>query len=77
MTEQAVPTLSVVPITPDTARELSRAAKQVESFRQRRDALVVQAHAEGGGLREIGRLTGMTHRAIAKILERTDAGGSS
>jgi len=65
------PTLTSVPITPDTARELSRAAKQMHSFRARRDQLIVQAHAEGAGLREIARVAGLTHRAVAKIIERT------
>ena len=68
-------TLAGVPITPETARELSRAAKQVDAFRQRRDALIVQAHAEGAGLREIARAAGLTHRAVAKILERQQADG--
>jgi len=64
-------TISGVPIRPDTARELSRAAKQVDAFRARRDQLIVQAHAEGAGLREIARVAGLSHRAVAKIIERT------
>lgn len=64
------PTLTGVPIKPETARELARVAKQVETARQRRDALIVQAHAEGGGLREIARIAGLTHRAVTKIIER-------
>ena len=68
-------TLAGVPLTDDEARELSRAAKQVDAFRQRRDALIVQAHAEGAGLREIARAAGLTHRAVAKILERQQADG--
>lgn len=71
MTTHPSETLAGVPLTPDTARELSRAAKQVESFRQRRDTLIVRAQAEGAGLREIARAVGLTHRAVAKIIERT------
>lgn len=63
-------TLAGVPITPETARELSRAAKQITAFTQRRNALIVQAQAEGAGLREIARAAGLTHRAVAQIIER-------
>lgn len=64
------PTLVGVPINPDTARELSRAAKQLHSFTRRRDEYVLKARAEGGSLRDIAKLAGITHRAVAKIIER-------
>lgn len=69
------PTLTAVPVDPALARELARVAKQVETVKQRRDDLIVQAHAGGGGMREIGRLAGLTHRAVIKIIERKSANG--
>jgi hypothetical protein len=63
-------TLTAVPIKPSLARDIARWAKQVETARQKRDELIVQAHAEGGGMREIGRVAGLTHRAVIKIIER-------
>lgn len=65
------PTLVGVPINPDTAREISRAARQERAFLARRNEWIVQAHREGAGLREIARAAELTHRAVAKIIERT------
>lgn len=64
-------TLAGVPMNPDTAREISRASKQIRAFTQRRNEWIVQAHREGAGLREIARKAELTHRAVAKIIERT------
>lgn len=63
-------TLSAMPISEDAARELSRAAKQAQTWLTRRDRLIVRAIADGGGLREVARLVGLTHPAVAKIVAR-------
>lgn len=61
-------------IDPKTARELSRAAKQVQSSLLRRDELIVQAHGEGAGVREIARIAGLTHPTVLNILRRESQG---
>lgn len=64
-------TMALVPIDPDTARELHRAARQMDSFRARRDRLIVEAiEQQGAGIREVARLVGLTHPAVLKILRR-------
>lgn len=54
----------------DITRELSRAAKQAETWLQRRDRLIVEAVAKGGGVREVARLAGLTHPSVLNILRR-------
>ena len=68
----AAPTLSNVPIDPDDARELSRAAQMARTWLANRDQRIRQAHAKGAGLREIARLVGMTHPAVIKIVAKGD-----
>lgn len=62
------PTLPVVPLTDDQARELSRSAKQVTSWTERRNALIKAAHEAGGGVREIARATGLNVATVHNIL---------
>lgn len=65
-------TLSAMPISDDDARELSRAAQMARTWTRNRNDRIRDAHAKGAGLREIGRLVGLTHRAVSKIVERGD-----
>lgn len=74
MTAATVPTMT---LDDDTARELSRAAKQAETWLQRRDRLIVEALAKGGGVREVARLVGLTHPSVLNILKREAKGGTS
>lgn len=57
-------------VSDDTAEKLRRAAGKIDTWTDKRDALVVQARAEGGTLREIAEMAGLTHAGIARILER-------
>jgi hypothetical protein len=57
-------------VTPETAKKLRRAAANQRRWRAERDALIVQAAAEGAGAREIARLTGLTHPSVLRILAR-------
>lgn len=50
--------------------DLENAAKKAAEWTERRNALIRQARAEGSTLRGIGRATGLSHTAIAKILAR-------
>jgi hypothetical protein len=52
---------------------LGGAARKAVEWRQKRDAEIVQAHQAGDGLREIGRVTGLSHPAVKKIVDK-DAG---
>lgn len=61
-------TLTSVPLSDDEARELSRAAKQVTSLTERRNALIKAAHEAGGGVREIARATGLNVATVHNIL---------
>lgn len=72
MTGGSLPT--VVP--EDTARELSRAAKQAETWRERRDRLIVEALAAGAGVREVARCAGLTHPTVLNIQRRESKGGT-
>ena len=66
-------TLALMPLDPDAARELSRAARMADTWRENRDRLIREAHAKGAGLREIARLVGLTHPAISKIVAKGDS----
>jgi lambda repressor-like predicted transcriptional regulator len=46
------------------------AAMKAEQWTEKRNALIRQAREEGSSLRAIGRATGLSHTAIAKILAR-------
>lgn len=57
-------------MTTATQKALNRAAKQFDHWRQERNHLIGQAHAEGASLREIAANTGITHVAVMKILRQ-------
>lgn len=61
------PTLRDVPLSDDEARELSRAAKQVTAFTERRNALIREALAAGHGVREVARAVGLNHTTVLNI----------
>lgn len=49
---------------------LENAATKAQEWTARRNDLIRQARAEGSSLRAIGRATGLSHTAIAKILAK-------
>lgn len=59
-------------VRPDLAREITRAARQQRAFLARRDALIVQALNEGGGVREVAALAELTHPTVLNISKRED-----
>lgn len=59
-------------LSDDHARELSRAARMVVTWRTNRNRLIREAHSAGGGVREIARAVGLTHAAIRKIVAKGD-----
>ena len=50
--------------------ELTNAAKKARDWTVKRDALIRERHAAGVSLRAIGEEAGLSHSAIAKIVER-------
>jgi hypothetical protein len=60
-------------MTPQTAKKLRRAAANQRRWLAERDALIVQADAEGSGPREIARQAGLTHPSVLHILARDRA----
>ena len=66
-----------MPLDDDTARELSRAAKQAASWTERRNALIREAVAAGGGVREVARAVGLNHATVLNILKPRKRGGTS
>lgn len=69
----AVPTLSVVPLDPVTARALRSVARRLEVDTARRDELIVRAKAEGASLRDIAAVVGINYVTVRNILKRIEA----
>lgn len=55
-------------IDEDTRARLVRAAKRQTAARAERDRLIREAHAQGGSLREIGRLADLTSAGVLRII---------
>lgn len=51
---------------------ISRVAKKARESTASRDELIVEAHKDGHSLRTIAEAAGLSHTAIAKIVERTE-----
>jgi DNA-binding NarL/FixJ family response regulator len=62
-------TLPPMPLDENTARELSRAAKQVTSWTERRNTLIRDALAAGHGVREVARATGLAPATVLNIVK--------
>lgn len=63
-------TIGAVPVDPAVAKRLTAVAKRARDNTDERNRLIRQAHADGGSLREIGALAGLTHVGVKKIVER-------
>lgn len=60
------------PLDTDTTRELSRAAKQVTSWTERRNTLIREALAGGAGVREVARAVGLAPATVLNIQKPKD-----
>lgn len=49
-----------------------RASRQIAQATHRRDRAIRDMRAEGASLREIARVTGLTHSGVRKILARDE-----
>ena len=61
-------TVPAVPIDEQLAKKLAAAAKKARDGREERDRLILEAYEAGGGPREIGRLVGLTHPGVLRIV---------
>jgi DNA invertase Pin-like site-specific DNA recombinase len=57
-----------MPLDPQTATELSRAAANVRTWTEKRNNAIRAAHAVGGGIREIARATGLNVATVSNII---------
>lgn len=64
------------PLDKAAERELSRAAKQVASWTERRNALIREALANGAGVREVARATGLAPATVLNIQTPKKRGGT-
>lgn len=55
-----------------TAQELASQARKAREATARRDELICQMRAEGGSLRTIAFIAGLSHTAVKKILVRLE-----
>lgn len=70
-------TVTVRVMDPDTARELSRAAKNVTTWTEKRNALIREALAAGAGVREVARATDLAPATVLNIQSPKKRGGTS
>jgi hypothetical protein len=54
----------------DWPQRVERCANEARAWTSMRDEAIRQTRAEGASLREIAKLAGLSHGAIAKILAR-------
>lgn len=64
------PTLADVALDDRLARELRNAGKKADQWRDRRDELIRQAHADGASLREIADAVGMSNPGVLRVVRR-------
>lgn len=62
-------TLTPVPIDPELAKQLQRVRVRLDRDLQERDNLVARAVRDGGSLREVGELVGLSHTRVRQIAE--------
>ncbi len=65
-------TLAAVPTEKDTARKLHAAAAKADEWTAERDRLIVQALDEGGTLREVGALAGLSGPGVLAVKRRME-----
>jgi len=57
-------------LDPQRERRLGAAARKARQWHEERDDQIVQAHQAGDSFREIGRIVGLSHPAVKKIVEK-------
>ncbi len=62
-----------MPIEPELADALVRIGKRRQADREEQARLIRRAYAQGGGVREIARLTNLSHTHVSRIVEGNDS----
>ena len=62
-------TLPAVPVSDELRRTLRTAGTKASYWQAERDRLIRQAVSEGGSLREVGDLAGISHTAVMFIVK--------
>ena len=70
MAEHAPATVCGVAVDPDLARRLATAGRKAEEWRERRDELIREAASNGGTLREIAAVVGMSNPGVLRVIRR-------
>lgn len=60
-------TLPLMPVSDETKKALRTAGRKVTEWTEERDRLIREAVAQGGSLREVGELAGISHTAVKFI----------
>jgi hypothetical protein len=63
-------TVSDVAVDPDLARRLTTAGRKAEEWKDRRDDLIREAARNGGTLREIAALVGLSNPGVLRVIRR-------
>jgi transposase-like protein len=57
-------------VDPDLARRLAMAGRKAEEWKDRRDELIREAASNGGTLREIASLVGLSNPGVLRVIRR-------
>ena len=60
--------MSITILLQDAADAVMDAEYTLASHRRNREAMIIQAHAEGLSLRRIGELAGVSHQTVANVV---------
>ena len=60
--------MSITILLQDAADAVMNAEYTLASHRRKREAMIIQAHAEGLSLRRIGELAGVSHETVRTIV---------
>ena len=60
--------MSITQLLQAAAHDVTHAEYTLASYRRKREAMIIQAHAEGLSLRRIGELAGVSHETVRTIV---------
>lgn len=63
-------TVCTVALDPDLVRRLASAGRKAEEWKDRRDELIREAASNGGTLREIASIVGLSNPGVLRVIRR-------
>ena len=60
--------MSITQLLQAAAYDVTHAEYTLASYRRKREAMIIQAHAEGLSLRRIGEIAGVSHQTVANVV---------